>query len=282
MSTLTQVLHTSAPGRWLSAIDRLPAATWVGLQAAALWPHWRWAAARLTDGSDDPLGVAALAVLALATWQLAPRFRSAPSRAWLAAAIGGTVLATLVIGALPPLPAAILAVLALIAGFCAFAPAGTAMLPLGGLMLLTLPTIASLQFYAGFPLRVITAQCSTWILQVFGVVAERSGTAMWVDGRLVIVDAPCSGVQMVWMAWFCACSVAWFRGIGDRAFAARAMFVGGIVLAGNIVRNSVLVMLETRPLGLAPGMHECIGLVALAAVCIAVALVIGGGSHADR
>jgi hypothetical protein len=24
--------------------------------AAALWPHWRWAAARLADGSDDPLG----------------------------------------------------------------------------------------------------------------------------------------------------------------------------------------------------------------------------------
>jgi exosortase/archaeosortase family protein len=282
MSTLTHVVHTSAAGRWLSAIDRLPAATLLGLQAVALWPHWHWAAARLTDGSDDPLGVAALAVLALATWRLAPRLRSEPSRAWLAAAIGGTVLATLSIGVLPPLLAAMFAVLALIAGLRAFAPAGTAMLPLGGLMLLALPTIASLQFYAGFPLRVITAQCSTWILQMFGVMAERSGSAMWVDGRLVIVDAPCSGVQMVWMAWFCACSVAWFRGIRDRAFAARAMFVGGIVLAGNILRNSVLVMLEVQPSGVTPGTHEGIGLVALAAVCIAVSFVIGGGSHADR
>jgi exosortase/archaeosortase family protein len=281
---------TSAPGRWLAACDRVPPLAWLGMQAAALWPHWRWAAARLADGSDDPLGVAALAVLGLALWRLAPRLRSAPSRAWLVVAMLGTLLGTLLVTLIatlaavfaPPLLAACVAMLALVAGLCAFAPSGTPLLPLAGLSVLALPVVSSLQYYAGFPLRVLTAQLSTWSLQAMSVAAERSGTAMLVEGRLVIVDAPCSGVQMVWMAYFCACTVAWYCGITNRHFLKRLAFVGAIVLAGNVLRNSVLVVLEARQANVPALWHEAIGLVALALVCAAVARVVHGGRNAHR
>lgn len=273
---------TNAPGRWLAACDRVPPLAWLGLQAAALWPHWRWATARLADGSDDPLGLAALAVLGLALWRLAPRLRSAPSRAWLAVATMGTLLATLAALLAPPLLAACVAMLALVAGLCAFAPSGTALLPLAGLSVLALPVVSSLQFYAGFPLRVVTAQLSTWGLQAIGMAAERSGTAMLVEGRLVIVDAACSGVQMVWMAYFCACTVAWWGGLDNRRFLKRLAFVGVIVLVGNVLRNSVLVVLEARHASVpAPG-HEAVGLLVLALVCAAVARVMHGGRDAHR
>ena len=275
-------VQTSAPGRWLAACDRMPALAWLGLQAAALWPHWRWVAARLADGSDDPLGVAALVVLGLALWRLAPQLRSAPSRAWLLVAMAGTVLATLAAMFAPPLLAACVAVLALAAGLCAFAPSGTPLLPLAGLSVLALPVISSLQYYAGFPLRVVTAQLSTWALQLGGVAAERSGTAMMVEGRLVIVDAPCSGVQMVWMAYFCACAVAWWFGLDDRRFLKRLAGVGAIVLAGNVLRNSVLVVLEARQAQVPALLHEVIGLLVLALVCAAVARVVHGGRDAHR
>ncbi len=275
-------VQTSAPGRWLAACDRVPALAWLGLQAAALWPHWRWAAARLADGSDDPLGVAALVVLGLALWRLAPRLRSAPSRAWLLVAMAGTLLATLAAMFAPPLLAACVAVLALAAGLCAFAPNGTPLLPLAGLSVLALPVISSLQYYAGFPLRVVTAQLSTWALQLGGVVAERSGTAMWVEGRLVIVDAPCSGVQMVWMGYFCACAVAWWFGLDDRRFLKRLAGVGAIVMIGNVLRNSVLVVLESRQAQVPALLHEGIGLVVLALVCAAVARLVHGGRDANR
>ena len=36
---------------------------WLALQAAALWPHGAWMARRVQDGSDEPLGLAALALL---------------------------------------------------------------------------------------------------------------------------------------------------------------------------------------------------------------------------
>lgn len=273
---------TSAPGRWLAACDRVPPLAWLGLQAAALWPNGRWATARLADGSDDPLGLAAIVVLGFALWRLAPRLRSAPSRAWLMVAMAGTLLATLAWMLAPPLLAACVAVLALVAGLCAFAPSGTPLLPLAGLSVLALPVVSSLQFYAGFPLRVATAQLSTWALQIGGVAAERSGTAMLVEGRLVIVDAPCSGVQMVWMAYFFACTVAWWCGLGNRRFAKRLAFVGVIVLVGNVLRNSVLVVLEARQANVPALWHEAIGLVVLALVCAAVARVVHGGRDADR
>ncbi len=85
-------------------------------------------------------------------------------------------------------------------------------LPLAGLALLALPLLASLQFYAGYPLRVLTAELSAWAAAGRGLAAERSGAAMVVNGHLVIVDAPCSGVQMAWLAYFAACAVAAFAG----------------------------------------------------------------------
>jgi exosortase/archaeosortase family protein len=246
--------------------------------AGALWPHWRWAAARLADGSDDPLGLAALAVLLLCVARLAPRLRNEPAPAWLAAAVLLTSLATALGLFAPALLAALVAALAFAAALAAFVPVGTPVLPLAGLAALALPVVSSLQFYAGFPLRVVTAEASTVLLEGFGFVASREGSAMLVDGRLVIVDAPCSGVQMVWLAWFCACSVACWRGLPDRVFAKRLAFVGAIVLAGNIVRNSILVGLEASGAAASTWQHEAIGLVVLALVCATVAWLVGRAS----
>jgi exosortase/archaeosortase family protein len=242
--------------------------------ALALWPHWRWAAARLADGSDDPLGLAALAVLLVAIARFAPRLRAEPAPVALAAAVLLTSLATVLGLFAPPLVAALLAALAFAAALAAFAPPGTPVLPLAGLAALALPVVSSLQFYAGFPLRVVTAEASKVLLGFAGFDASREGSSMLVDGRLVIVDAPCSGVQMVWMAWFCACAVACWRGLPDRAFAKRLAFVGAVVLAGNIVRNSVLVGLEARGTAVSAWQHEAIGLVVLAVVCAAVAALV--------
>jgi hypothetical protein len=46
-------------------LDRAPALAWLALQAAALAPTWVWMGRRMLDRSDDPLGLLALAALAL-------------------------------------------------------------------------------------------------------------------------------------------------------------------------------------------------------------------------
>jgi exosortase/archaeosortase family protein len=232
----------------------------------------------VADGSDDPLGVVALAGLAWGMWRVAPDLRAAPRPGWLVAALALSVAATASVFAAPPLIGALLAVLALVAGLRAFMPSGHAMLPLAGLAVLALPLMSSLQFYAGYPLRVLTAQLSTWGLQLAGVAAERSGSAMWVEGRLIIVDAPCSGVQMVWMAYFCACAVAALAGLSDRRFLRKLAWVGGLVLAGNVLRNSILVLLEARGAA-SEVVHQGVGLTVLALVCLAVAAIVRGGGE---
>ncbi|CAN7542240.1 exosortase Q [Rhizobacter sp. LjRoot28] len=264
---------TSVAGRWLGRFDRLPPVAWVGMLAAALWPHWQWAAARLGDGSDDPLGVVALAALLALVARESPRMQARGEPCWLAAAAVATVAATASTWWLPPLAGAVLAALAVALGARAFLPPGHAVLPLAGLAVLALPVLSSLQFYAGHPLRVVTAELSTHLLRLGGLVVERSGTAMWVEGRLVIVDAPCSGVQMVWMAYFAAfCVAAWHR-LPDRAVLGRLPALGGCVLAGNVVRNGVLVGLESHGLAASEALHQGIGLMVLAGVCAAVVAV---------
>jgi exosortase/archaeosortase family protein len=252
----------------------VPALAWLALHAAALWPHGVWAARRVADGSDDPLGVAALAALLLWLWFAREGLRALPRPAWLAGAGALTLLATTALFVAPPLVAALIAALALAAHVCAWLPERAPRLALTGLALLALPLVASLQFYAGYPLRAFTAQFSAWLLQSVGIEAERSGAAMTVAGQLVIVDAPCSGVQMAWLAYFAACAVAAFTRQHDVAFLRRLPLVGLAVLIGNVLRNSVLVGLEARPQGLAPWAHEAIGVASLAiVVVIAVSLM---------
>lgn len=277
---MSAVITTHAAGRWLARFEAVPPLAWLALQAAALWPHWRWAAARVADGSDDPLGLAALAALAVVVVKLEPQLRASPKPAWLIAAMGTTVAATLASFHLPPLIGALLAALAMVAGLRSFMPSGLAVLPMAGLAVLALPVVSSLQFYAGYPLRVLTAQLSTWLLQGLGMAAERSGSSMTVQGRLIVVDAPCSGVQMVWMAYFCACAVAAFSGLRDRQLLARLPWVGLLVLVGNVVRNSVLVALEAQHEQVSEAVHQGVGLVVLVMVCAAVVAVVRGGRDA--
>jgi exosortase/archaeosortase family protein len=258
----------------------LSPAAWLTLQSLALWPHGLWMARRVQDGSDDPLGLAAAAALLMLIALRAASLRVAPQTGWLAAGVLLGIGANAALWWLPPLACALLAALSLAAALMAWLPAGGPRLPLAGLVVLTLPWIASLQYYGGYPLRVLTAQLSAWLLQGAGIAAERSGTAMLVRGQLVIVDAPCSGVQMAWMAWFCACAVAALAARRDGDFLRRLPGVGVIVLIGNVMRNTVLVALESRPQGLSESLHEGIGLIALALVCSAVIVLMRRRSHA--
>jgi exosortase/archaeosortase family protein len=258
---------------------RVTAAGWLTIHAVALWPHGEWAARRVADGSDDPLGLAALTVLLLWLWRMRESLRATPRLAWLSTAAALTMASTAALFAAPPLAAALLAALAISTHLVAWLPERSPRAALAGLALLALPLIASLQFYAGYPLRVFTAQFSAWLLQGIGIAAERSGTAMTVNAQLVVVDAPCSGVQMAWLAYFAACSVALFAQRRDGAFLSRLPLVGLLVLSGNVLRNTTLVALEARPQPLAPWAHEAVGIVWLVIVVgLAVCLMAPRGS----
>ncbi|MBI3897439.1 MAG: exosortase Q [Gammaproteobacteria bacterium] len=251
-------------------VDRLPSWMWLALPVVALTPVWRWCAARLLDRSDDPLGIVALAALAVLVLRDRKGFIERPRIGWL-------VLATLLVAAailggaeLPALARGVLAVLAVCATLMALRIAEQPMLAFVGLALLALPLLSSLQFFVGFPLRVVTAEASRLLLTLFAVDIERSGTALVVAGRLVMVDAPCSGIQMGWVAYFTACAAAAWLRVSDGRFLRRVPFIGVTVLAGNIVRNTVLVVKEAGLVHWPEWTHEAIGLATFTGVCLLV------------
>jgi exosortase/archaeosortase family protein len=268
--TLPRLLRSEPVVRFGIAIDTAAEWRWLALLAVALWPTWWWMGQRMVDGSDDPLGVLALAALGMLLWRHRTRLRAAPRLGLQVAALAGAILTTTLHTQLPDLMVALVGLLSLAAGLLAFLPAQVPTAPVLGLSVLSLPLLASLQFYAGFPLRVATAEVSSWILALAYTV-ERSGSSLVVDGQLIIVDAPCSGVQMAWLGYFTACAVALAVGRSNRNFLLRLPAVGALVLLGNVVRNTVLVALQASGMHLPTWGHEAIGLVVLALVCAGIA-----------
>jgi len=248
------------------------------LPAAALWPIWHWSARRMTDGSDDPLGI--LALIALIALVLGSRSRLAhvPRPGWMVASLA-LAGAAITVGSVPILVSAVIAVLAMVCAVLAVRDCSQPVLAWLGLGLLALPVISSLQFFVGYPLRVITAEATAWVLGAFGIDAMREGSTLAVNGQLIMVDAPCSGIQMAWVGYFTACLAAGWLRISDGLFLRRATGVGALVLTGNIVRNTVLVALEAQ--GTAPPwVHEFVGIAVFAGVCAGVLVLMMRGSPA--
>lgn len=89
---------------------------WLALQAAALWPHGAWLARRVQDGSDEPLGLAALALLLMLLVARSHALRVSPHTGWLAAGALLTLAANAALLVAPPLLCALLAALAAVTG----------------------------------------------------------------------------------------------------------------------------------------------------------------------
>jgi exosortase len=234
--------------------------------AACFWPVWRWYVERLDDGSDEPWALVALLAAVALSW---------PRQGWrwnardplLLAAAALTLLYALLAPFAPPLPRALLAVAAL--GCCWVSVGGTRdKLPaVTCLLLLSVPVIASLQFYAGYPLRTATAAGATGLLNFFGGEVARLGTSMVEHGRVVVVDAPCSGVRMLWTGTLlCAALAAMRARSGWRAMLLSLGLVLPIVLAANALRAALLFLIETADATPPAWLHPAVGMFTFAIV----------------
>ncbi|MBS1197303.1 MAG: exosortase [Proteobacteria bacterium] len=255
-------------GKLPEFVPILPAWLWVLLPVVALWPIWLWTVERFCDGSDDPLGVLAIALLLISVWRERQSFVSRPRTGGIAVAV--LLAAAASFSGLPSLARAVIAVLAVMAVLFALRGARTPLLAWVGLGLLALPVLSSLQFFAGYPLRIVTAEASAQLLQLIGLSVVRQGGALMVQGKLIVVDAPCSGIQMAWMGYFTACgTAAWLR-LSNKAFLCRLPLIGLIVMSGNILRNTLLVAKESGLVAWPAWSHEAVGLAAFALVCLLI------------
>ena len=237
--------------------------------AAAFWPTWGWYAARLRDGADEKWGLAALACALL----LALRRRSnQPAPPALLAMAGLVVCYAALSRTSPPLARAIPALVA-VALLASAARYGRGLHPgTVSLLLLALPLESTLQFYLGFPMRTAATWLASAVLRAGGLGVSAAGTLLQWRGETLGVDAPCSGIHMLWAALFLAALVSAAGDHGIRATAAGAAAAGVIVVAANGLRVALLFVKESGVLGLPGWTHEAIGLAVFAG---AVATILG-------
>ena len=167
----------------------------LAIQIAVLLPLWRWYLARMTDGSDEPWGFvargAALIMFLVKTEQRRPKDSDLLLPSILIAVYAATYCFV------PRLVQATVAVTALGCTLSTVAFGVRVHVPTLGLLLLSLPVVASLQFYLGYPIRVLCGSLTAPLLQWGGIAVMREGTCLRLGSQIVSIDAPCSGVRML-------------------------------------------------------------------------------------
>jgi exosortase/archaeosortase family protein len=238
------------------------------------WPIWSWYAARMTDGSDEPWGIAALVAALLLTlpkrraWMLRTADRLLTAAALLTFAYAAAVPFA------PPLVRAALAMAALACSWVSITGVRNKLPAVAVLFALSLPVIASLQFYLGYPLRSITTTGATLTLDLLGFEVERSGTALLWQGHTVLVDAPCSGVRMLWTGAALAGVMALQReAIGWRGIAVLLLLSAGAALFANILRAAALFIVETRDSAVPELVHTTIGAATFTLTAVSIVLI---------
>ncbi len=240
----------------------------IALQVGAFWPVWAWYVERASGDPDDRWGLVPLVTLGvvLAT---SPRRDAATSPSLLLpAALTAAYAAAFPF--VPPLLRGALALLAL-GTVCAAMRLGNA--GVVGLALLSLPLLPSLQFYLGYPMRLAVAAIAVPLLGVSGLAVVREGVCLrWAD-HLIAVDAPCSGIRMLWAAMYLALALACFRACSSRRTVAACAVALAAILAANVLRSTTLVHLEAAGRHVPGCVHEGVGIAAfaLAAAAIVVA-----------
>jgi exosortase/archaeosortase family protein len=237
--------------------------------AAAFWPTWAWYATRLGDGSDEKWGLLAIAAALVLALRARPTRRLDPAPLPLSLLVFGYAAAH----ALPPIVRAVPALLALALLVSGLAHGRRLHPGTAALLLLGLPAEATLQFYLGYPLRVAATALAALPLRLLGLDVAASGTLLLWRGEGIGVDAPCSGIHMLWVGLFLAALLAAARDLGLARTAAAGLLATLVVVLANGLRVAALFVKETHLVALPEWTHEAIGLLVFG---LAVAVLLRG------
>lgn len=245
------------------------------VQILAFWAVWSWYAKRLIDSDGESWSLlalaAAVAVCVLRNRESKIGWRLSQSNLILPAVL--TVVYAASFGFVPPLVRAMLAMTAICATISQTVFRKTFDFGTGVLLLLSLPLAASLNFYLGFPLRVAAGEAAAFLLRTNGLRVWRTGVCLEFGEQLISIDAPCSGVRMLWFGLFLtAVLTVFFKFNLPRSILALTLSFAAILL-GNIARASTLFYVETGIIKAPAWTHEAVGVFAFALVALAIVLI---------
>jgi len=226
------------------------------------------------DASDEPWGILAL-IVAFVLLVFKGDSRRLLSPYQCASITGLALIYALNFGTVPPLVRGVIAAAAVTVAGSALLNRSRIHLGLFGLMILSLPLIASLQFYLGFPLRFVTAQIAAALISLGGFVVQAEGTNLLWRGEIVSVDLPCSGVRMLWTGLFLCFTLCSFNGLSNVLTWVGYICTMCLVFLGNLLRTTMLFFTESKIVDAPDWAHAAIGLFCFALVAAAIVVIIG-------
>jgi exosortase/archaeosortase family protein len=238
----------------------------VALQLLGFWSVWRWYVSHLFDSADQLWGLLALATAILFLIRERPGPGLTINRLITPALLIFLYAATFPL--LPPLARAVIALTAVGVTF-SLIRFGTIFHPgVLGLLYLSLPLMPSLQFYGGYPLRILVAAVTAPILRLAGFAVVQQGACLDWAGHQIWIDAPCSGIRMLWVGlYFGSTLICIFRLRFWQSLAVMAFAIPTIII-GNIFRAVALFYIEAGVFIMPDWTHDYAGVVAFGLVAI--------------
>lgn len=139
-----------------------------------------------------------------------------------------------------------------------------------GLIFLSLPVLSRAQLYFGYPLRLLVGTLTIPILRISGIAVIQEGTVLSWGGELIVIDAPCSGIRMLWATlFFTFVLCCLYRLSGFQTILASVLSIVVVVMA-NAWRSAALFQLETTKLDCPEWMHEGVGMVVFVLMMVVV------------
>ncbi|HET6972631.1 MAG TPA: archaeosortase/exosortase family protein [Pyrinomonadaceae bacterium] len=232
----------------------------VGLQVFAFWDVWRWYVSRAVYSWDQPWGV--LALIAAIVFLLASRQPGPPADRSLLLPTLLTIFYMATFLSFGPLARATVAFTALAVTTSSLRFGKSFHPGLFGLFYLSLPTLPTLQFFGGYPLRVVVAEITAPILRMSGFAVIPEGTCLNWAGKLIWIDAPCSGIKMLWVGLFLTFVVLCLYELPLLKTLVLLPLVGVVILVTNVFRAVALFYIEAGVLNTPSWGHEYAGVIA--------------------
>ena len=245
----------------------------VCLQLLTFWAVWRWMAIRVWTSGEEVWGIVSIFAVIFFAFFWQKNLAKINSSAFIYPTIF-TLFYLAGFAFAPPLVRAILAMTALTFTLSSWRFGQTFHLGIYVLLLLSLPVMASMNFFLGFPLRVVIGEAVEFLLKLQGLDVWREGVCLHFGEKLVWIDAPCSGVKMLWFGMFLTAVLVCFYQLKN--FKSLIAFVLSFIsiLLGNIFRASALFYTETEIIKAPVWMHEAVGVFAFAVTALGIVFII--------
>lgn len=240
----------------------------IGVVAMALWPVWRWSLRRYADGSGDAWELIAL-VTALA---LLYRDRDLHHADMEAVTLPATILFfyAALYSYMSPLERGVVGMLAIGTAISRVWYGERVASSICGLFVISLPVMSSLNFYAGYPLRIVVGEAAAALLQLNGLDVVRDGAQLLWAGRAVAIDAPCSGIKMLWTGAYLCFATARLLRLSNMRTIALLCATCAIVLFANVLRAASLFYVETNLIAAPDAAHDATGIVSFVLAACAI------------